>query len=252
LVGTHLQWQGDSFDIALHSWCLTQEYKSVKALLAILAWGIWISQNKAIFQDIHVSPSIVVILAACILSHFPQEKEDLGIRNVIVEAVNKLIPWGFFDGASQGEPRRCGGGGLLYLSDSHSFELSSGLGVGTNNFVELSVVRLLLLFALERGCRSLQVFGDSMIVINWLNEIQRCHIICLCPLLEEVITLKQQFEYISFTHVYRERNLEVDRLSKAGLLLAVGHWHITKHHDGTRSIETHKNFQGNLEDVVSS
>jgi ribonuclease HI len=141
--------------------------------------------------------------------------------------VNKLIPCGFFDGASQGEPRRCGAGGLLYLLDSHSFELSSSLGVGTKKIVELSIVILLLLFALERGCHSLQFFGDSMIVINWLNEIQRFQFIRLCPLLEEVITLKKKWEYISFTHVYKEHNMEVDRLSKVVLLLAVGHWHIT-------------------------
>jgi hypothetical protein len=62
-------------------------------------------------------------------------------------------------------------------------------------------VHLLLLLVVEKGCRSLQVFSDSMIVINWLKEIQQCHVLRLRPLVDEVITLKQQFDVISFSHV---------------------------------------------------
>ena len=63
------------------------------------------------------------------------------------------------------------GGGVLFKTESHSFFFSVGLGRGTNNFAELMSLRLLLLFALEQGCLSLQVFGDSMLVIEWAKEV---------------------------------------------------------------------------------
>ena len=83
-----------------------------------------------------------------------------------------------------------------------------------------------MLFALEQGCLSLQVFGDSLIVINWANEILQCHVMRLLPILEEVLRLKLQFNLISFTHVYRERNGVADRLSKEATQLEYGIWKI--------------------------
>ena len=76
---------------------------------------------------------------------------------------------GFFDGASQGQAMKCGGGTILYLTDDHYFLFSTGLGDGTNNFVELLTLKLLFLFYLEKGCLMLQVFGDSMIILNWIK-----------------------------------------------------------------------------------
>lgn len=65
----------------------------------------------------------------------------------------------------------------------------------------------------------LQIFWDSKIIINWENGFQHCDIIRPFPLLEEVLTLKQHFDFISLTHVYRERNLVDDKLSKEGAQL---------------------------------
>ena len=83
--------------------------------------------------------------------------------------IDRRIPWGFFDGAMQ--QNICGGGALLFLSDSHWFEISAGLGEGTNNYVELLSLKILLLFTMEKGCRKINLFGDSLNVINWINGI---------------------------------------------------------------------------------
>ena len=96
--------------------------------------------------------------------------------------------------------------GCLYLSDSHYFLLKSRVREGTNNFVELLALKMLLILAAEKGCKSFQVFGDSMIVINWAYEDQRCHITKLVSIFEEVIDLNSQFDSLSLHHVYRERN----------------------------------------------
>ena len=83
-------------------------------------------------------------------------------------------------------------------------------------------LRLLLLFALEQGCLSLQFFGDSMLVIEWVKEVHLCNVMRLIPILEEILLLKQHFNKLTFTHIYRERNRVADRLSKEALQLDYG------------------------------
>ena len=149
-----------------------------------------------------------------IFLHFKEPEKTLKIRNVREELIDKTLPWGFFDGASQDQRLHCGGGGVLYKSNSHYFHFSVGLGRGTNNYDELMTLRLLLLFTLEQGCMSLQVYGDSLLVIEWAKELIQCHVVLLLPILEEVLLIKHQFNYISFTHFFRERNGVADQLSK--------------------------------------
>ena len=63
------------------------------------------------------------------------------------------------------------------------------------------------MFALEKNCKNIQVFGDSNIIINWATGIQQCHNIHLKPILEEVGLLQAEFITISVSHIYgRERN----------------------------------------------
>lgn len=44
----------------------------------------------------------------------------------------------------------------------------------------------------------------------------------LMPLLEEIQNLKSSFIVLSLDHIYRDKNDEADRYSKAGLQQAVG------------------------------
>lgn len=48
----------------------------------------------------------------------------------------------------------------------------------------------------------------------------------LMPLLEEIQNLKSSFTVLSLDHIYRDKNDEADRYSKAGLQQAVGSWRI--------------------------
>ena len=108
----------------------------------------------------------------------------------------------------------CGGGGCLYISTSHYYLIKLGLGDGTNNYAEIMVLKLLSLFFVEKGCKTLQVFGESMLIINWEKGFQRCYISRLVPIFEEVMRLINLFDTISFTHLYREWNRLMYRLSK--------------------------------------
>ena len=86
--------------------------------------------------------------------------------------IDKTTPWAFFDGAAQ--DNRCGGGAILFLKEGHSFKITMGLGEGNNNYVELFSLIILLIFAVEKGCHTLNCFGDSMNVINWVKKTQAC------------------------------------------------------------------------------
>ena len=96
-----------------------------------------------------------------------------------------------------------------------------GLGPGTNNYAELTAVRLLILFSSEKYCKTIHFFGDSMNVVNWVNKVQRCQNVFILTILEEIIIILEDFDAYSCHHVYRERTVDANQCSKKGL--SIGH-----------------------------
>lgn len=103
-----------------------------------------------------------------------------------------------------------------------------GLGMVTNNFVELISIRHLMHFALNHDCRELQIFGDPNIIINWINLKTRCHTHTLLNILDEVMHLKAHFNSIIVRHIYNEHNHCANGLSKEATHLPAGQWIISK------------------------
>jgi hypothetical protein len=161
---------------------------------------VTIFKEKASLADLIVAKSLAI------LAHFPQAKDIPPPRQIVEEQIDFSRPWDFFDGASQDNGEHCGGGGVLHLSPTHFYKLKWGLGQGSNNYAELMALKLLLTFAGEKGISNLHIFGDSMVVINWLRKTQKCHNINLASILEEVFLISNIFTNLLFTHVYRERN----------------------------------------------
>ena len=139
--------------------------------------------------------------------------------------IDHTFPWAHFDGASQ--ENKSGGGATLFISPPHHFKIQMGLGIGTNNYVELMDVKLLLCFAIEIGCKRIHIFGDSLLMINWINKVQKCQNVFLLVLIEEIMQHLEGFDTNTCLHVYRERNTEADQLSKKGLNTLHGQWLIT-------------------------
>jgi ribonuclease HI len=73
----------------------------------------------------------------------------------------------FFDGASKGDPRVAGAGGIL-LDPKGNLETSfaRGLGKATNNQIEACALYQCILLAKEARTKSLIAIGDSNIIIN--------------------------------------------------------------------------------------
>ena len=107
--------------------------------------------------------------------------------------------WEFFDGASK--DNKCGGRAIFLLNQNHQFQIQMGLGAGKNNFADLMALKLLLCYALDKDCRRIHIFGDSLVIINWVNKVQRCRNISLITLFEEVIRLMKNFDHITCRHV---------------------------------------------------
>lgn len=99
-----------------------------------------------------------------------------------------------------------------------------GLGLGTNNFVELISIRHLLHFSLAHACYHLRIFGDSKIIISWFNNIFTCHVHTLKNILDDIMILKAQFNYVSCQHIYKECNIAIDQISKEVVAHPRGLW----------------------------
>ena len=72
------------------------------------------------------------------------------------------------------------------------------------------------------GMCALQVLGDSQVIINWGNGEAQVKYLELHHWLENIKCLMRCFSFLSFNHVYRELNMEVDTLSKLELGNMVG------------------------------
>jgi ribonuclease HI len=206
----------------------------------LVIWGVWLARNSFIFKGVPPSPEITTAKSIALLSSFLSQSPRPSPRQPQEIEIDSSSPWGFFDGASQ--QNICGGGGLLFLSASHYFIMTFGIGPGTNNFAELLSLKLLIAFAIEKGCLSLKVYGDSLNVINWIKGTQRCLNTRLVALVEDIARLQTSFDTFVCQHVYRENNKEADQRSKEGLNLAMGQWKITEHHNEQAYEYMHRPF----------
>eukprot|EP00253_Pinus_taeda_P008844 PITA_08844 len=159
--------------------------------------------------------NVIAVQASAIFSCLPEPESSSSSTQRADPVIREGIPYAFFDGAAQNNVT--GAGIIIHLNPLHSLKASVGLGSGSNNFAELSALKLLLCWLIHRNTLTVQIFGDSANVVNWVNGKFICRNYMLLPLLEEVQSLKAHFNIFSIAHIYWDKNEEADRLSKAGL-----------------------------------
>ena len=113
--------------------------------------GNWIYRNHSIFEDKVVTPQLVAANSVAIANHFLITPKPPRNRVLVQEIIDKTFPWGYFDGAAQGDPTVCGAGAILFLEEGHYFRARWGIGEGTNNKAELLALYMLLLLAHDKG-----------------------------------------------------------------------------------------------------
>jgi hypothetical protein len=129
--------------------------------------NIWWACNSTIFKDKWVSPEITTALTLSQATEFKEDPKGQKLCNPILPSLDYEIPWGYFDGASQGHPPSCGVGVVLYINQNHYIYIRYAPGGGKNNKVELIALWTLLETSKKKDIRKLQVLGDSKLVIDW-------------------------------------------------------------------------------------
>lgn len=220
------EWNGTDLINAWTEWDMRNTGSKNINLPIIVNWSIWKSRNRLIFEDkpIHWPLMEAGIISA--LSELPDPPPPKSRQPTPPPLIDQSIPWAFFDGAANAQS--CGGGIIIHLSEQHLYKIKAGLGAGTNNFAELITLRHLLHFALSHHCNSINIFGDSQIIINWINGTSTCHMHTLSIILNEVLELKATFNYITVSHIYREHNKDADKLSKEAAMMDRGMWEISE------------------------
>ena len=122
-----------------------------------------------------------------------------------------------FDGCSKGNPGPAGIGAVICKSGSEERCGCQFIGKKTNNQSEYSALILGLKEALSRNIKQLQVYGDSLLVINQVTGQFKVKNVQLQDLYKESMDLIAKFDYIEFNHVYRQFNKRADQLSNLAL-----------------------------------
>jgi ribonuclease HI len=118
----------------------------------------------------------------------------------------------YADGGSRGNPGPSASGYVIFdMSDAIVVEKGIYLGVTTNNQAEYQALKFGLEEAQRQRIQHIDVYMDSMLVINQMKGIFKVKNRDLWPIHDAIKTLAQGFKHITFTHVPRALNKEADR-----------------------------------------
>ena len=132
----------------------------------------------------------------------------------------KAYPCGFFDGVAA---KNIGGSGfVIYLSASHYFSFSMGCGYSTNTRVELLALWAVLKVILMMGLPLQLIYGDSMVIISWLNRLSTLDVPSLMHWCIDIRNMLGMAPPVIFKHTFQEHNTQADGLSKRALNLDMG------------------------------
>jgi ribonuclease HI len=128
----------------------------------------------------------------------------------------------FFDGAAQNHGTCSGAGGIIKLSSNKVYKWFFNCGKGTNTKAELLGAWATLFLADHLNIHKIQILGDSKIIIDWLNHKNVLQVTTLEGWKHRTTMLVNRFTTVQFFHIFREFNIEADRLSKKALLAPEG------------------------------
>lgn len=117
----------------------------------------------------------------------------------------------YTDGGSRGNPGPSASG-IILLDENDKVLVDKGvyLGITTNNQAEYMALKLALEEATKLGAREVQVFMDSMLVVNQMKGIFKIKNRDLWPIHDAIKQLAAGFGKITFNQVPRELNKLAD------------------------------------------
>jgi ribonuclease HI len=218
-LNSRADWNQGSLEECFRNWLQDITISLYAGLPSIMITNIWWERNNVVFKDKTVSPEVTTTLSLTQAEEFKTEPRSRKQRFIVPPPIDYTIPWGYFDGASQGHPPACGVRVVLFIIHSHYIHIRYSPGGRTNNRAELIALWTLLETTKEKNMTKLQVFGDSKLVIDWArgqNNIQNPR---LASILRDIKLTFRNFKWLSFQHILRELNTKADELSKEALQL---------------------------------
>jgi len=122
----------------------------------------------------------------------------------------------YTDGGSRGNPGHSGAGGFIINSNKEILgSISEYLGIQTNNYAEYKSLYLALVKALQLGIHrsKIEVYMDSKLVIEQINERWKVKNENLFKIYTEIKELLLAFTNIKFSHIRRNLNKNADSLA---------------------------------------
>lgn len=117
----------------------------------------------------------------------------------------------FADGGSRGNPGPSASGFVvLDMEDSVLVEKGTYIGVTTNNVAEYTALKLALEECIRLGARDVDVYMDSLLVVNQMRGIFKVKNRDLYPIHDAIKELLKSFAHVDFAHVPRELNKLAD------------------------------------------
>lgn len=121
-----------------------------------------------------------------------------------------------FDGGAQPNPGQIGIG-CIVRTDNRTWTDSQQLGHGTNNEAEYRALICGLELAREEGCTSLEVAGDSELIVRQVQGEYDVNESNLRRLRDRVMSLVDEMDEFTIHHVPREANQRADKLADQAL-----------------------------------
>ncbi|XP_059626926.1 uncharacterized protein LOC132269687 [Cornus florida] len=148
------------------------------------------------------------------LADHPCLDVDSGVYDAMELCAIQLTPWTLiFDGSSAND---FGGAGVVIIAPNgrktaYSFFLDFKC---SNNQAEYEALIIGLEILLEMGAQTVEIIGDSSLVIGQLSSNFRCQSWHLKPFHSIAMQLLQEFVDVKVKHVYRSHNKEANDLAQ--------------------------------------
>jgi ribonuclease HI len=118
----------------------------------------------------------------------------------------------YTDGGARGNPGPGGIGYVLKVKGGEIIKRGKYVGRVTNNQAEYMALLEGLKRAQREGVKNLDCFLDSELVVKQMNGQYRVKNPALIDIADEVREKMKKFEKVTFSHIFRERNKEADKL----------------------------------------
>lgn len=165
---------------------------------------IWLITHEADSNITDKDHEMATAIDAIAEGHNPEKKPDGSLPHLDKVKI-------FADGGSRGNPGPSASGYvILDMEDTVLVDEGVYLGVTTNNQAEYTALKLALETCKKMGVHEVEVYMDSLLVVNQMRGIFKIKNRDLWPIHQAIVDLTKSFRKITYDHVPREFNKLAD------------------------------------------